>query len=163
MTFIAVRCPHCQSDQIVKAQYAFRGVDKSPSRQELVWPRALVRPRSIGDTGVMIHIQSLIDAAKCVETVRALRWPNGVCGPRCESFEMTTQGRDDTHSERQRYVCPSCERRCDALTDTSFAGQHQPRRVWIRCLSCMGLHLSNYPMAQELDLKKEDVHQMTSQ
>src|SRR6266566_1375584 len=36
MTFIAVRCPHCQSDQIVKAQYAFRGVDKSPSRQELV-------------------------------------------------------------------------------------------------------------------------------
>src|SRR5215468_8767618 len=32
--------------------------------------------------------------AQCFETVRALRWPNGVGCPRWESCEMTQQGRD---------------------------------------------------------------------
>lgn len=111
----------------------------------------------------MIHIQSLIDDAKCFETVRALRWPHGVCCPRCESLEMTKQGRDDTQPERQRYVCQSCKRRFDDLTATIFAGHHQPLRVWILCLYCMGLTLSNHQIAQELDLNKDDVQQMTSQ
>jgi hypothetical protein len=35
--------------------------------------------------------------------------------------------------------------------------------VWILCLYCMGLNLSNHHMAQELDLKKDDAHQRTSQ
>ena len=83
----------------------------------------------MGDTGIMIHIQSLIDDTKCFETVRALRWPNGVCCPRCDSFEITKQGRDDTQPERQRYLCQSCEGRFDDLTDTIFAGHHQPLRV----------------------------------
>ena len=104
----------------------------------------------------MIHIQSLIDDTKCFETVRALRWPKGVCYPRCESCEITKQGRDDTQPERQRSLCPSCERRLDDLTDTLFADQPQPLRVRILCLYGMGLHLSHHQMAQELDLNKDD-------
>ena len=88
----------------------------------------------MGDTGAMIHIQSLIDDAKCFETVRTLRWPDGVFCPHCNSSEITKQGRDDTQPERQRYLCQSCERRFDDLTDTIFAGHHQPLRVWILCL-----------------------------
>jgi transposase-like protein len=110
----------------------------------------------------MIHIQSLIDDAKCFETVRALRWPDGVCCPRCESFALTQQGRDDTQPERQRSVCQSCERRFDEVTDTIFAGHHPPLRVWILCLYFLGLNLSNHQIAQELDRNKDDVHQMTS-
>jgi transposase-like protein len=125
--------------------------------------RVLVRSRSRGDTGVMIHLQSRIDDAKCFETVRALRWPAGVCCPSHDSFEITQQGRDDTQPGRQRYLCQFCERRFDALTDTIVAGHQQPLRVWILCLYCMGLHLSNHPMAQELDRNKDDAHQMTSQ
>jgi hypothetical protein len=53
-------------------------------------------------------LQSLIDNAKCFETVRALRWPNGVCCPRCESFEVPKQGRDDMQPQRQRYLCQYC-------------------------------------------------------
>ena len=111
----------------------------------------------------MIHIQSLIDDAKCFETVRTLRWPDGVSCPHCDSFGITKQGRDDTQPERQRYLCESCERRFDDLTDTIFAGHHQPLRVWILCLYFMGLNLSNHQIAQELDLNKDDVHQMTCQ
>ena len=111
----------------------------------------------------MIHIQSLIDDAKCFETVRALRWPDGVRCPTCDSSEVTKQGRDDTQPERQRYLCKSCRRRFDDLTDTIFAGHHQPLRVWILCLYFMGLNLSNAQMAKELDLHQSDVHQMTCQ
>ena len=76
---------------------------------------------------------------------------------------MTKQGRDDTQPERQRSLCQACERRFDELTDTIFAGHHQPRRVWRLCLYCMGLHLANHPIAHERDLKKDDAQQMTSQ
>jgi transposase-like protein len=109
----------------------------------------------------MIHIQSLLDASKCFETVRALRWPDGVYCPSCASPQITKQGHDDTQVARQRYRCTSCGRRFDDLTDTIFAGHHQPLRVWIVCLYLMGLNLSNHQIAQELDLNKDDVQQMT--
>lgn len=117
----------------------------------------------MGDTGAMIHIQSLIDDAKCFETVRSLRWPDGVQCPNCESPEITKQGCDDTQPARQRYLCKSCERRFDDLTHTIFASHHQPLRLWILCLYFMGLNLSNAQIAKELDLNKDEVHQMTSQ
>jgi transposase-like protein len=124
---------------------------------------ALVLLAPMGDTGAMIHIRSLIDDTKCFETVRALRWSDGVRCPACESSEITNQGRDDTQPERQRYLCKSCSRRFDDLTDTIFAGHHQPLRVWIVCLYLMGLNLSNAQIAKELDLHPSDVHQMTCQ
>src|SRR5713101_644561 len=115
------------------------------------------------DTGVMIHIQSLIDDAKCFETVRALRWPDGVCCPSCDSFEITKQGRDDTQSERQRYLCTSCERRFDDVTDTIFAGHHHPLRVWMLCLYFMGLTLSHHHIAAARYLPPSAGQQMTCQ
>ena len=117
----------------------------------------------MGDTGAMIHLQSLIDDAKCFATVRDMGWPHGVRCPHCASLESTKQGRDDTQPERQRYQCKSCKRRFNDLTDTIFAGHHQPLRIWILCLYLMGLHLSHAQIAQELDLNKDDVHQMTTQ
>ena len=35
--------------------------------------------------------------------------------PRCDSSEITQQGRDDTQPERQRYLCKSCRRHFDDL------------------------------------------------
>jgi len=48
-------------------------------------------------------------------------------------------------------------------TDTIFAGHHQPLRMWILCLYLMGLNLSNRQIAQELDLDKDVVQDMTTQ
>ena len=117
----------------------------------------------MGDTGIMLHMQSLIDDTQCCETVRALRWPNGVWCPRGDSFEMTQQGRDDTPPERQRSLCQSCARRFDAVTDTLCAGHHHPLRVWILCLYCRGRNLSHHQIAHELELNKDAVPQMTRQ
>jgi hypothetical protein len=49
------------------------------------------------------------------------------------------------------------------LTDTIFAGHHQPLKVWILCLYFMGLHVSNEQIAHEWSLNSSDVQQMTTQ
>ncbi len=111
----------------------------------------------------MLKIQALIDDAKCYDTVRHLRWPDGVRCPDCDSAAVIKKGRDDNQPERRRYECSACRRRFDDLTGTIFAGHHQPLRVWILCLYFMGLNLSNEQIAQELDLNPDDAQRMTSQ
>lgn len=112
---------------------------------------------------MLVNLARVIDDAKCFETVRELRWPEGVSCPGCESREVASRGKDDPQPARQRYQCKACGRRFDDLTDTIFAGRHQPLRMWILCLYFMGRNLSNEQIAQELDLDKNDVQTMTSQ
>ncbi len=76
---------------------------------------------------------------------------------------MVKRGFDETQAERQRYQCKTCGCRFDDLTGTILAGHHQPLRTWVLCLYFMGLNLSNQQIAQELDLNKDDVQQMTAQ
>ncbi len=111
----------------------------------------------------MLNIQALIDDAKCFETVRSLRWPDGVRCPDCDSAEVIKKGRDERQLARRRYQCRACRQRFDDLTGTIFAGHHQPLRVWVLCLYFMGLNLSNEQIAQELDLNPDDAQKMAGQ
>ncbi len=74
----------------------------------------------------MVNIQDLFDDAKCYQTIREMRWPDGVICPQCSSDSVIKNGRDDTEPHRQRYECRGCHQRFDDLTDTIFAGHHQP-------------------------------------
>src|SRR5262249_38649836 len=100
----------------------------------------------------MVNIQALIDDAKCFETVRSLRWPDGVRCPGCDSAEVIKKGCDERQPARRRYQCRACRRRFDDLTGTVFAGHHQPLRVWVLCLYLMGLNLATEQIAKELTL-----------
>lgn len=122
-----------------------------------------MRPAANEPREKMINLQNLIDDARCYETVRELRWPEGIRCPHCESAQVTKQGQDTTQVDRQKYYCKSCHRYFDDLTGTVFAGHHQPLRTWILCLYLMGLNLSNQQIAQELGLNKDDVQTMTGQ
>jgi transposase-like protein len=108
----------------------------------------------------VVNIRDLIDDAKCFETVRALRWPDGVSCPHCASAAVIKDGKDDTQAQRQRYLCQACRKRFDDLTGTIFAGHHQPLRTWVVCLYLMGLNLSSRQIAQELDLDRREVQAM---
>ncbi len=108
----------------------------------------------------MLNIQALIDDAKCFQTVRLMRWPDGVRCPGCGCAEVIKDGHDDTQPERQRYQCHGCRSRFDDLTGTIFAGHHQPLRVWVLCLYFMGLNLSNEQIAQELGVDPDDAQVM---
>ena len=80
----------------------------------------------------LVNLQFLVDDAKCFETVRRLRWPEGVRCPIRESDKVARHGHDDRQPERQHYRCTACQARFDDLTDTIFAGHHQPLRIWMR-------------------------------
>ena len=110
-----------------------------------------------------LNLTHLIDDAKCYETVRQMRWKVGVYCPKCNSPSVIKRGKDETQPERQRYQCKHCGAHFDDLTDTIFAGHHQPLRMWLLCLYLMGLNLSNQQIAQELDLDKDVVHDMATQ
>ena len=75
----------------------------------------------MGDTGAMIHIQSLIDDAKCFETVRSLRWPDGVQCPNCESPESTKPG-----SVTQVMLATRCHDTVGQKHHPDEGGQQQP-------------------------------------
>ena len=68
----------------------------------------------------MVNIRDLIDDAKCFQTVREMRWPDGVSCPHCSANSVIKDGRDDTQSHRQRYLCHGCHKRFDDLTGTIF-------------------------------------------
>ncbi len=72
----------------------------------------------------IVNIQDLLDDAK-----RETRWPDGVASPHCSSDSVIRDGRDDTQPNRQRYGCPGCRQRFDALTGTISAGHHRPPRT----------------------------------
>src|SRR2546421_13003601 len=63
---------------------------------------------------------------------------------------------DDTEPARQRYECHDCDKRFDDLTDTIFAGHHQPLKEWVLCLYFMGLNLSNEQIAHEFCINESD-------
>src|ERR671914_2985750 len=112
---------------------------------------------------VQINITNLIDDVQCYQTVRELRWPDGLTCPSCASQHIIKRGFDDTESARQRYACHDCDKRFDDLTDTIFVGHHQPLKVWILCLYFMGLNLSNEQIAHELSINESDAYQMTTE
>lgn len=109
-----------------------------------------------------IKIQDLMDEARCYDTLRELRWPEGRYCPHCDSKSTVRQGFNETHTARQRYLCKSCNKRFDDLTHTVFSGHRQPLKVWMLALYFMGLNLSNDQIAKELDLNRSDVHRMTT-
>src|SRR5262249_39220273 len=111
----------------------------------------------------MVNIQALIDDAKCFETVRVMRWPDGARRPECGSAEVTRDGYDDTQPERRRYRCQGRRKRFDGLTGTIFGRQHQPLRRWVSCLDIKGLNVANEQIAQELVVDPDDAQVMNSQ
>ena len=110
----------------------------------------------------MVIVQDLFDDAKCDQTIRELRGPDGVARPRCSSGSVIKIGRDDTEPHRQRYECRGCRQRFDDLTGTIFAGHHLPLRNWSMVLDLMGLNLSNKQIAQELGIDPDDAQGMAS-
>ena len=109
----------------------------------------------------LVNLSGLLDDAKCFALVRQLRWPEAVRCPGCGNDAVIRDGCDDTQPHRQRYRCKACAGRFDDLTGTALAGHHQPLRVWVLCLSFMGLNLSNRQIAAELGLNASDVQAMT--
>jgi hypothetical protein len=62
---------------------------------------------------VQVNIKNLIDEVQCYQTVRDMRWPDGIACPSCQSIHIVKRGFDDTKPARQRYECHDCDQRFD--------------------------------------------------
>jgi hypothetical protein len=111
----------------------------------------------------MLNIRNRIDDARCFETVRSRRRPDGVAGPHGGSSRLIPKRCDDTQPARRRSACSAWQRRFDDRTGTIFAGHHQPLRVGVLCLDFRGRNLSKEPIAHELDCNPDAAQKMTSQ
>jgi len=60
---------------------------------------------------VQVNIKNLINDIQCYQTVRELRWPDGIACPSCASKQVIKRGFDDTEPARQRYECHDCHTR----------------------------------------------------
>lgn len=65
------------------------------------------------------------------QTDRALRWPERVKCPHCDSTLVNKRGRYNKQKHRQRYACQRCQTNFDDLTANIFEGHHQPLKVWV--------------------------------
>ena len=109
----------------------------------------------------MLNIQKLVSENQCYESVREMRWKNGVLCVNCKSNQVRKNGSKE-NGACLKYVWQTCGKYFDDLTNTVFSGHHQPLKVWILCLYFMGLNLSNRQIAQELDICESDVYNMTT-
>ena len=109
----------------------------------------------------MLKVTDIVDDERCFSEIRKLRWPNGAQCAHCGSSNIVKDGHDETQPARQRYECKNCKRRFDDLTNTIFAGRHQPLKIWIITLYLMGLNISNRQIAKELNLCESDTQAMT--
>ena len=75
-------------------------------------------------------------------------------------MNIIKKGKDAVELNKQMYACKLCGRRFDDLTNTVFAGHHQPLKIWIIFLYFLGLNLSTSQIAQELGLNKDDAQRM---
>ncbi|HZS04731.1 MAG TPA: transposase [Blastocatellia bacterium] len=111
----------------------------------------------------MLRIDDLINDARCYQSVRQLRWPDGLRCVWCHSGNIRRRDIINDNASASATTAVACGSDFDDLTDTVFAHHHQPLRKWVLCLYLMGLNLSNEQIAAELDLDKDDVYQMTTQ
>lgn len=108
---------------------------------------------------IKITIKKIVSDQECYETVRELRWANGVRCAHCESEKVKSHG----GKLKKRYLCKSCGKSFDDLTGTIFSGSKEPLKTWILCLYFMGLNLSNSQIGDELDVSENTAQSMTEQ
>ena len=77
-------------------------------------------------------IKDFADENKCRVYLEALRWPDGVTCPRCESAKVYRI------VKRDQFVCDSCSYQFSVTVDTIFHDTHLPLWKWFlaTCLLC---------------------------
>jgi len=86
------------------------------------------------------------------ETLRHIRWPNGITCPYCGRSRVTTHSKSP-RTPRRKYLCRDCRRTFTDLTQTRFAHTNLPLIKWLKCLHLMRQGLSTSELAKGLAVK----------
>src|SRR5262245_28205430 len=103
----------------------------------------------------MVNMQTLIDDARCFESIRSMRWPDGVRCPGCGRAEVT---RDDPLRDPTPSPALPVPRLSQAVRRPDRDDLRRPPpglRVRVQCLSFMRANVSNEHISEELGIDLE--------
>jgi transposase-like protein len=83
------------------------------------------------DMNLVKLIEQFSDETKAREYLTDLRWPQGVCCPRCESAKVTAI------KNRPQYSCNDCEYQFSVKSGTIFNDSHLPLWKWFLAVYLM--------------------------
>lgn len=77
-------------------------------------------------------IEAMLDLETCFENLRAIRWDkDGVCCPRCSSYDISPHGFANGNIHQRRYKCKGCKISFNDLTNTVIANSRIPLHLWL--------------------------------
>ena len=79
-------------------------------------------PRTVLEFNERFH-----DEAACRAYLESVRWPDGVCCPRCPEAKVWTM-------KPPFYRCAACGHDFTVTTNTLFADTHLPLRLWFQTM-----------------------------
>lgn len=100
--------------------------------------------------------------AWCYETLRRVRWPNGIARPFCGRGHVTTHSKS-SRTPRRRYLCLGCRRTFTDLTGTPLARTNLSLGTWFTCLRLLGERYPTAELARRLGVKWETTAHMQRQ
>ncbi len=95
----------------------------------------------------------------CYQTLRRMRWPDGIVCPFCRTKRITTHTKA-FETPRRRYICLRCRRTFSDLTGTPFARTNIHLVQWFRCLRLKDNGSSTAKVAKELGVKWDTASRM---
>lgn len=98
------------------------------------------------------RVRTKISEDWCYETLRHMRWPNGITCPYCDRRRVTTHSKS-LRTPRRRYLCLGCRRTFTDLTGTPFARTNLPLGTWFLCFDTIGRGYRTSELAKELGVK----------
>ena len=75
---------------------------------------------------MQVNIKNLIDDVQCYQTVRELRWPDGVACPSCQTTQIIKRGKALLHA-LSSYWSHKTLGRCFSAVDSVIIGSAQIR------------------------------------
>jgi transposase-like protein len=111
---------------------------------------------------MLVNLTELLSEDRCYNTLRQLRWSEGVHCPNCGSSEYRHNGFHSKYTSRQRYICKGCHKQFDDLTGLSFEGSHKNIQTWMTVLFLVSVNCPGEKIAEALDLSPSEVHEMTT-
>lgn len=99
--------------------------------------------------------EALGNEDKAVELMTRLRWPNGVCCPRCgclDPYRLTPKAQGTRPARKGLYKCSGCKKQFSVTTGSVFEASHLPLSKWL-----MAIHLMS---ASKKGMSAHQLHRM---
>ena len=100
------------------------------------------------------------DTERAINVFKCIRWPYGVCCPRCNKKDIYKKGKQN---KKQRYQCKSCKTNFNDFTGTPFHNLEIPMEKIFYILFNAYKHQTMKDISEELGISRPTVNSIVKQ